>query len=387
MSGAINYVSCAVLWIGLLVKLPDLVHQWNDLSLRAINVLLASASLCFLLGAPPTVGLINRVSGVPNLAAPITYASITTYSASSLVLIALLRGGPSARQTIRRWIYAYLAVVAGIAVLFSLGSAPEERRTDFDTHYATTPWIGQMIVLYLVAHLTAVTVSSIWSLRWAGEAEVSRRPWLRASLRTIGAGTIISAGYSLPKLVAVAAKWSGRDWSMLGTAISPLGAGLGALLTVVGLSLPLVGHHLAAWRHFMRLAPLDAVLDPVLKTRALRVTRPRSPFLWTTWRRSTIINGLHAVESLFNGQVYNEVFQAELTRTGNPELADVMAWAATIAAAARGSAQPAATSIMASPASSVPRDPHALVLIADALKELDRSARVKRSSSLSAGSV
>ncbi|MGH1554058.1 hypothetical protein ACRAWF_25295 [Streptomyces sp. L7] len=87
-------------------------------------MLLALAGACFFLGAPPTVGAVNRLSGVPNLAAPLTYASITAYSASSQVLIVYWRGGPHVRRTARRWIVAYTFVLVGIAVMFALGDTP-----------------------------------------------------------------------------------------------------------------------------------------------------------------------------------------------------------------------------------------------------------------------
>ncbi|OYP13576.1 hypothetical protein CFC35_02955 [Streptomyces sp. FBKL.4005] len=372
MSGAINYVSCGLLWIGLLVKLPALIRHWSEASLRAINGVLALASLCFLFGAPASVRLINRVSGVPNLAAPLTYASITAYSAALLLMIACWRGGPSLRRTTLSWAYGYTAVLAGIAVLFVLGDAGEERRSDFDTYYATTPWISEMVVLYLVAHVTAVTVSAVWSLRWGFEAEVRERPWLRASLLTIGAGTVISSGYSISKLIAVVARWTGRDWAVLGTSLPPLCAGLGAVLTVVGVLLPMVGHHLSAWRDFFRLAPLDAVLDPVLTERALRVERPRSPFLWGTWRWSTIHNGLHAIETLYDATLYDATLDAELARTGDWARASSAAWAATIAAAVRRSTEPPSEPAGAPARLSPPRDAASLVLIADAVKRTGR---------------
>ncbi|MFF0777616.1 hypothetical protein [Streptomyces sp. NPDC003720] len=382
MSGAINYISCGLLWVGLLAKLPDLIRHRGELSQRAINGVLAFASLCFLFGAPPSVGVINRVSGVPNLAAPLTYVSITAYSASLLILIACWRGGPTVRRTTRRWMWGYAAVLAGVAALFALGTTPRERRTDFDTYYATTPWIAEMVVLYLLAHLTAVTVSALWSLRWGFEAEVRERPWLRASLLTIGTGTVITAGYSVSKLIAVAARWSGRDWPVLATSVPAVCAGLGALLTVAGVLLPMTGYHLSAWRDFFRLASLDAALDPVLRDRALRVERPRSPFLWGTWRRSTILNGLHALETLFDTRLFDEVHEAELTRTGDRERAVSVAWAATIAAAAQRSTQPVLEHVGAPSRLSHPRDSEALVLIADALK---RSARLTRATAQVAG--
>ncbi|WP_202515727.1 MULTISPECIES: hypothetical protein [unclassified Streptomyces] len=378
MSGSINYVSCGLLWIALLVKLPDLVRHRREPSLLAISGVLASASLCFLFGAPASVKVINRVSGVPNLAAPLTYASITAYSAALLIMIACWRGGPRLRRTTRSWICGYAVVLAGIAVLFALGDTREERRSDFDTYYATAPWLSAMVVLYLVGHLTATGVSAVWSLRWAFEAEVRKRPWLRTSLLTIGAGTLLSSGYSLSKLAAVLARWTGRDWVTLGTALPPVCAGLGAVLTVAGVLLPMAGHHLSSWRDFFRLAPLDAVLDPVLTDRALRVERPHSPFLWGTWRWSTIHNGLHAIETLYDESLYDQAHDAELARTGDWRRASSVAWAATIAAAVQRSTEPGVETPGAPARLSHPRDAESLVLIADAVKRSGQQARVAR---------
>ncbi|MCL6671847.1 MAB_1171c family putative transporter [Streptomyces panaciradicis] len=400
MSGAINYLSCGLLWIALLFRLPDLRRHWSEPSLRAIIAVLGFASMCFLLGAPPTVALINSVTGTPNLAAPLTYAAITAYSASSLVLIACWRGGPSIRRTARNWICSYAGVLIGIAVLFAVGNPAEERRTDFDIYYATTPWVAEMVVLYLLAHLTAATVSAVWSLRWAREPEVRRRPWLRASLLTIGTGTALSTGYSISKLAAIAARWSGQDWVTVGTSVSSLCAGLGALLTVAGFLLPMAGHHLSAWADFVRLAPLDALLDPVLEDRALRVERPRSPLLWGTWRRSTILNGLHEIEVFFDKALYEQVHDAELKRlretggAGGPDPEDgahgravASAWAVTITAAARRSAQPSAGPFGDTAPLPLPRDPKALVQIADAVKRSERRARCLAAGPARAGSL
>ncbi|MCZ9337431.1 hypothetical protein NGM37_06510, partial [Streptomyces sp. TRM76130] len=139
MSALLNYASCTALWIGVAVKAPDLFRHRQDPYLRAICAVLGLAGLCFFLGAPPTVGAVNRLGGTPNLAAPLTYASITAYGAASQVLIVYWRGGPAVHRVARRWVLTYTGVVVGIAVTFALGEAPVERRTDLDVYYATTP--------------------------------------------------------------------------------------------------------------------------------------------------------------------------------------------------------------------------------------------------------
>ncbi|MGX9890570.1 MAB_1171c family putative transporter [Streptomyces sp. NPDC002276] len=335
MSDVIDYVSCGLLWLGLLVKAPDLIRHWRDPYLRVICVLLGLAGACFFLGAPPSVGAINDLSGVPNLAAPLTYASVTAYSATSQVLIVYWRGGPHVHRTARRWIVAYALVVVGIAVTFALGDTPVERRTDLDTYYATTPFIAEMIVLYLVAHLAAVSVTSVSALRWARQVH----GWLRAGLVTLGIGSLCGAGYSLTKFAAVIARWSGRDWTKLGTTVSPVAAGLGAVLIVVGVLIPLGGPRLTQWwqarRAYTRLEPLEHELDELLTRQALRLPKPRwsSPATRLVWRQTSIHNALGHLDAFFDRALYERTSEAAAGTSGDPERAEATAWAAVIAAA------------------------------------------------------
>ncbi|MFD7689134.1 MAB_1171c family putative transporter [Streptomyces sp. NPDC059781] len=337
MSGLINYVSCGALWLGLLVRAPDLLRHRRDPYLRAICAVLGLAGLCFFLGAPPTVGAVNRIGDVPNLAAPVTYVAITGYCAASQLLVVHWRGGPRVRRTARRWLLAYTVVVLGIAVTFALGEAPVERRTDLDTYYATTPFIAQMIVLYLVAHLTAVTVTAVSALRWARRV----RGGLRAGLTLLGTGSLCGAGYSVAKLAAVGARWSGRDWSRLGTTVSPAAAGLGALLTVVGVLVPLAAPRITEWRRarrtYTRLEPLERTLDDLLTRRTLRLPRPRlaSPTTRLMWRQTSVHNALSHLAPYFDRKLYDRTRAGALAATGEAERAEAAAWAAVITAAVR----------------------------------------------------
>jgi hypothetical protein len=368
MSGLINYVSCGVLWLGLAVKAPDLIRHRHDPYLRGICAVLGLAGVCFFLGAPPTVGAVNRVSGVPNLAAPLTYASITAYSAASQVLIVHWRGGPRVRRVARRWVVAYAVVVAGIAATFALGSAPVERRTDLDTYYARTPFIAEMIVLYLTGHLVAVSVTTVSSLRWAREVG----GWLRAGLVVLGLGSLCGAGYSVTKLVAVAARWCGLDWSALGTTVSPAAAGLGALLTSVGILVPLAGPRLTEWRRsrrtYVRLGPLERELDDVITRYALRLPRPRwaSPVTRLMWRQTSIHNALSYLDASFDRDLYERTHDAALAATGDKEHAEAAAWAAVITAAVRERPGPPPSGPADRLTAEVP-GPTALLRIADAL--------------------
>lgn len=55
------------------------------------------------------------------------------------------------RRLSRRWITGYGVVSVALVGLYLLGDCREERLRDLDTYYATTPFIREMIVLYLAA--------------------------------------------------------------------------------------------------------------------------------------------------------------------------------------------------------------------------------------------
>ncbi|MFE7645744.1 MAB_1171c family putative transporter [Streptomyces phaeoluteigriseus] len=376
MSGLPHYLSAAALWLGLLARAPDLLRHRHDPYLRSICAVLGLAGLCFFLGAPPTVGTVNRLSGVPNLAAPLTYAAITGYSAASQVLIVHWRGGPRVRRTARRWILAYTLLLLGIAAMFVLGDAPVERRTDLDTYYADTPYVREMILLYLLGHLAAAGVTAVSALRWAREV----RGRLRTALVTLGLGALCGTVYSLARLSAVAARWTGHDWSTLVTETSPVAAGLGALLTVVGVLVPLAGPRLTEWlrtrRTYARLEPLERELDGVLTRHALRLPPPRwaRPATRLVWRRTSIHNALTHLDAYVDRALYDVTLRAALRRTGDPERAAATAWATAIAAAVRREAHagPDRGGDAGGPEESDwflerATDPAALVRIADAL--------------------
>ncbi|MFG2311510.1 MAB_1171c family putative transporter [Streptomyces sp. NPDC048566] len=335
MNGLINYVSAGLLWLGLAVKGPDLVRHRADPILRVMCTVMALAGLCFLLGAPPTVGWINHASGVPNLAAPLTYAAITAYSASSLVLIVHWRGGPGVCRVARFVTATYGFVLLGITTLFATGAAPTERRTDFDTYYATTPLIAEMIVLYLVAHLAAVTATALWSLRWARKVH----GWLRAGLYVLGTGTVVGAGYSLSKLAAITGRWCGRSWDPLGTEVATGLAGLGALLTVVGILLPWAAPSMMTWllpqQSYRRLAPLERVLETILTGQSLRLPRPwpSSPATLLIWRQTSIHNALTYLDPFVDQTVFDRAHDQTLTATRDRQKARAAGWAAAVAAA------------------------------------------------------
>lgn len=154
------WIPTAVLTAALAIKLPSIVKLWKDPLLRAVSGLLVLACGVFVFAAPATIARTNRVTGVPNIAAPLVYSLITAFCGACLLLITAWRNGISDRSGVTRratrWVVtAYASVIVALWVLFALADVPVERIRDLDTYYANTPFMREEIVLYLLAHTVA----------------------------------------------------------------------------------------------------------------------------------------------------------------------------------------------------------------------------------------
>ncbi|MCM2386912.1 MAB_1171c family putative transporter [Streptomyces albipurpureus] len=273
------YVPSVVLAIALAAKLPALRRGWRDPLVRSVHFLLFTASACFVLAAPATIARINRLTGEPNIAAPLVYCFLCAFSCTCLILIAKWRGGAPerVRRGTRGWVIAYGTVIAALGVLFALGDAPVERLRDFDTYYANTPFLREMIVLYLLAHTVAALVTTMMCLLWARAVG----QWLRAGLCLLVAGFFFNLSFGIAKLTAVAARWAGHDWDELSTTAAPLLASTGGLTTAIGFLVPLLGPRCAAALYagltYTRLGALWHWLSPAQRG-GDTTARPRIPW-------------------------------------------------------------------------------------------------------------
>ncbi|MFD5814767.1 MAB_1171c family putative transporter [Streptomyces sp. NPDC127038] len=331
MNGLIYYVAAAVLWTGLAVQIPDLVRHRRDPIKWTFCTVIFLSGLCFLLGAPPTVAMVNGVTGVPNMAAPLTYGAVTAFSAASLILIVQWRG--SDFRTARAWLFSYAAVILAESILFALGHTPVERREDFDTYYASTPFIREMIILYLAAHAVAALTTTILCWRWTRQV----KRWSRASMVLLVLGWLFTTAYSIVKFVALAAHWLGHPWDGLSTRVAPLIA-LGACLTSAGYILPVIGPRVDSTLAYVRLRPLFRLLAAPTKS-----PRPGTPPSWRTigdvrlrltTRETAIRDGLKRLSGHLDDQVRQHAYREALAAGSSPAAADAIGTAAMIAVAA-----------------------------------------------------
>ncbi|MFC4517334.1 MAB_1171c family putative transporter [Streptomyces ehimensis] len=347
MSDEGYWIPALAMWVALAGRLPALVRNPHDPVLRAVCTVLflnGSTSFC---ANPWAIGLVNRVTHVPNFAAPLVYMLICALSAACIVLIIYWRDGdsPPARKSARKWILTYSIGITLIPIAFTAGDAPVERRVDLDTYYATTPGMREMILLYLLAVVIGSVAMTTMCWRWAPQTR--HRPWLRRGLHTIALGYLTGLGFALLKGAAVAARWTGRDWDDLSTQVAPPVATLGTLTATAGFLMPLLGERLTALRSSLDDWLTHRALRPLWETLRAAVPSIVAPMPVPWWdidlrltrRIAEIHDGRLALRPYCDTTVTDDALLHAQAEGLDGQAADAVAEAATLAAAITAKAQ------------------------------------------------
>ncbi|AOR34538.1 hypothetical protein BFF78_28940 [Streptomyces fodineus] len=335
------WIPTAVLTAALAIKLPSIIRMWRDPLLRAVGGLLLFACAVFVFAAPRTIRWTNRVTGVPNISAPWVYSLITALCASWLLLIIAWRNGRSdAAQTRRvtRWVVAvYAGVVVALWVLFALADVPVERTRDLDTYYANTPFMREEILLYLLAHTVACSITARLIWNWIRTDGLDA--WLRWGLGLLGAGYATNLFFDAAKLTALVARWTGHDLDWLSTNLAPAGACVSATLVAVGFIVPHVGQYLhERWHVRLRhcgLAPLYQLMRTVTGER--EPFAPHAPAELRLIRRETFIrDALLQLSRHLDEDLRARSYDSALALGFEPDRARALAAAVTLLDAAGG---------------------------------------------------
>jgi hypothetical protein len=335
------YLAAAVFGLSCTVVLRRPLSMPRDPLTRSTCAAILLGSLGLVCAAPPTLSAVNGLTGIANFGAPLTYGMISAYSCSLLVLLIQWRGGSPARirRMVLRSMAAYGALIVAIVVLFTLADPSTERLTDLDTYYANTPYMREMIVLYLLGHSAATLAMCSVCVTWAREVT----GLLRAGLHLILIGTLLDVvGFQLVKYTAVVARWTGHDLDFLSTVIAPPMASLAALTCSAGFALPRLLP--AARAHWQDLNDLRG-LGPLWSEVRFASLAPKPPSaLWQLprmrlhWREVSIHDGLLALAPYFDDRVRERTRYAALHAGHSAHEARVMAEAAMVADAARRAA-------------------------------------------------
>ncbi|WP_443078315.1 MAB_1171c family putative transporter [Streptomyces sp. SP17KL33] len=330
------WIPTAVLTAALVIKLPSIVKLWRDSLLRAVGGLLLLACCVFVFAVPSVIAWTNQVVGVPNVAAPWVYSLITAFCACCLLLIAAWRDGPADRsratRRLMRWVAAvYAGVIVVLWVLFALADVPRERLRDLDTYYATTPFMREEILLYLVAHSVACLITYRLIRNWV-RAE-SLDVWLRGGLRALGLGCALNLVFDAAKLTAVVARWTGHDLDWLSTDVAPPVVAVGAICIAVGFILPHGGQYLQdRWRvrtSHLRLRPLYLLTRAVDDSR-VPFTLRATPELRLTRRETFIRDALLRLARHLDEDLRRRAYDAALDLGHDPGRAKALAAAVAV---------------------------------------------------------
>ncbi|MFE9680231.1 hypothetical protein [Streptomyces sp. NPDC006285] len=252
------YIPGVFLLVTAAFNLSAMKGSWRDpLMAASISVLLIGAVVC-ILSAPPTISVVNALTGIANFSAPLVYSGMSALSACYLVLMIAWRGGALERvaRATRLVVCVYGLVIIGIVTLFALAHVPVERTRDLDTYYARTPYMREMILLYLVSHTAATAALAGMCVGWLRKV----RDLTRTGLTLIVVGVLFDLSYQLAKYAAIGARWSGRDWDFLSTSLSPPLVAVAGVTVAAGFALPRVGpstaNNFRAWRRCRLLRPL-----------------------------------------------------------------------------------------------------------------------------------
>ncbi|MGW7041946.1 MAB_1171c family putative transporter [Streptomyces avermitilis] len=378
MDGTSYYIPAAAMAVALTVKAPALIRSWRDPLLRSVCGLLTFAGLVFFFAAPPTIAEVNDTTGITNVSAPLVYCLLSAFSASCLVLVVNWRGGPPevTRRVNRRIIAGYSGVIVALITLFVLGDAPRERLVDLDTYYANTPYIREMIVLYLASLTVAGVAMNFMCGRWALQV----RGWLRAGLLIIVTGYLFNLAYLATKFTAVIARWNGVNLDYLSSSAAPVLASAGAQISALGFCLPLAcqraGDSWHTWSTYRRLGPLWRELRAVSAhaDRAVRISWWSPAELQVTQRESDIHDGMLSLYPYFDSEVRSHAYDAAVAAGSDPLQAQAEADAAMVTAAVRArAADPEGRVISSAEATTAPsasaEGPRDLVRMSIALRQ------------------
>ncbi|MCC0097664.1 hypothetical protein K7B10_23355 [Streptomyces flavotricini] len=267
------YIPACALAVVLIVKFPALLRGWRVPMVRSVNLALALGGAALTFSAPPTIVVVNRLTGVSNFSAPLVYVILCASSCSFLVLIenwrADSRHQAATRRRVRRWIVAYGLVGAVIIGCFVLGEAPDERLSDFDTYYSSTPFIREMIASYLLAHCVAAGATTVLSWKWSLEISKETRKdsastevvCLRRGLVLLVIGFGMNLFWGIVKLTGA---MSGSR--QLNEGVAPV-ISLGALVLTTGCLIPVFGPPFIErvwrpWWAYRALNPLRRTVRP-----------------------------------------------------------------------------------------------------------------------------
>lgn len=222
-----------VAWLVVLAGVRRLPAMAKKPSQLVVWLLYVCFALIFTTGSAPVWRRLDTWTGLPESNTLITMCLVVCYSATTLVLLQLWSYRPHrARRRVKATIAVAAAVLVAMVALFLRCDAAHHHQSSF------TAWYGGSVEyeVYLLIYLATYTAAKVELIRLCVRfAPRTTRSHLRTGLILIGAGSAIGLLYSLTRLADIVAARAHADISGLEN-LAEIGAGLGCLLLMIGLS-------------------------------------------------------------------------------------------------------------------------------------------------------
>lgn len=265
------FVPASIAWAACAYTARDL---WRGPRTRLRGIVFATLLIVAIqhtLAAPHVIGLVNRWTGITNLAVPLLCCLAITLGVCARLLVVSWKGPEDqVRRQARWWLLGCALADLAVVLLFIAGHAPVERPVDFDVYYASALYIREMLLIFLLAQVA--TLGNIGWVCWQW-AKVAGRLWLRRGLRLILIGATLAVAFDLTRLLAMVARWFGGDLDFLSTSVAPALGALSAIVGTLGFILPMSEERLtraASWinagRRHRSLRPLWSALWEAVPT-------------------------------------------------------------------------------------------------------------------------
>ncbi|GAA4255330.1 MAB_1171c family putative transporter [Dactylosporangium darangshiense] len=276
MNGVLYPLAAALAWVALAYRLVRGLRQDpRDPSLYSVGAAFALLGVIFTVSTPAVWARIDHAVAVPNLSLLISQSCVIAFSGTiQCIIIFWTEPQPGSWRRARWRIVWVLGVLVAMAVLFTAASRQDEHPTDAAATYANDPIYAAYLGCYIA--MVALGFSDIARL-CLPYARAAGRVWLSRGLRLTAIGAGLGLLYCVVRAVTLVEGLVGTDSKRL-EALVPIFAALGAMLVIVGLTLPSFGPRLsriAAWhvqrRSYRQMYPLweaiavtvpEVVLDP-----------------------------------------------------------------------------------------------------------------------------
>ncbi|MFI7102814.1 MAB_1171c family putative transporter [Streptomyces sp. NPDC050161] len=287
---------CAVLAVaGFLLLLWPPRRLRQDPALAALTCVYGFCAVSFLVSIAPVWTLLGDATGRPAFGILAAFGTVVAQVSHQPVVLAHWVLPPEkARRRARLYRGAGAAVIAALAALFlQLPATDRTTPQGITAAYLHSGVYQAYLALYLVVYCAG---QAVLALGCRAAARRTDQPWIARGLRIVGAGAVLTFGYSAIRIAGVGSALFGLDRPAPAVeSLAWLCADGGNALVLTGFFLPTLAVHvvprLRAWSRARRdhrtLAPLWDAVHHAVPTVALQPARTRAASrlrLWdTTW--------------------------------------------------------------------------------------------------------